>query len=130
VTRPAVRCVWLTGAAVPIGAVLGGFIPSWVGSRGEGPNALMLVGLILGGPLAALAAFLVTVPAVRVARPLRAALVMVGGSAALAAVSAVMLPGVGLVGASGQSFVFLFLTVGAVAAGFAGLALTLAARGV
>jgi hypothetical protein len=133
VRTPAGRCVWLTGAAVPFGGLLGAFLASQIaGSRGQGfaDIAWFLTGLMFAGPVAALAVFLVTLPSVRVARPRRAVLVMSCGALVVALISVLMLAMGSRAQADGTIFVLLFLVNAAVAAGFARLALVMAARSV
>jgi hypothetical protein len=125
------RCVWLTGAAVPLGSILGAFLAAQIaGSRGQGfaDIAWFLTGLMFAGPMAALIVFLITLPAVGVARPRRAVLVMSGGAVVVTILSVMTLAIGARTQADGAIFVLLFLLGAAVAAGFARLALAMAAR--
>lgn len=128
---PRTRCVWGTGIAVPAGALLGAGMGMAIGQRsGEGMADLagLATGLVFGGPLLALLVFVVTVPATRVARPLLAVAVMVGGVVVTTALALATVAVGSRLEIGSATFVILFVVAASVAAGFARLALTLADR--
>jgi hypothetical protein len=126
------RCVWFTGLAVPVGALLGAFVGARIGrTTGEGMADLagVITGLIFGGPLLALIVFLVTFRSVAVSRPLIAVVVMAAGASVVALLAIGALAITARIQADNSAaFVLLFVVGAASAAGFARLALTLAQR--
>jgi hypothetical protein len=127
------RCVWFTGAAVPVGALGGALLGAAIGrtsSNGFADLAGLVSGLMFGGPVLALVAFLATLPSVHVARPALAVTVMVGGVIVVTLLSVATLAFGTRLEVGGGAFVLLFLVSAAVAGGFAGLALKVADRSV